>query len=69
MPNHWAPYFMAAQTPYQAFCMWQTCMATMSIQADPDDVGVPILDWFGAVCVRAGNGNVQRTRSLVPRHS
>ena len=20
MPNHWAPYFMAAQTPYQAFC-------------------------------------------------
>jgi hypothetical protein len=21
MPNHWAPYFMAAQTPYQAFCI------------------------------------------------
>ena len=24
MPDHWAPYFMAAQMPYQAFCTWQT---------------------------------------------
>ena len=29
MPNHWAPYFMAAQTPYQVFCTWQTLLATM----------------------------------------
>jgi hypothetical protein len=64
MPNRWAPYFMAAQTPYyQAFCMWQTLVATMSVQAGRDDVDIPILNWFGAVCVRAGNGNVQRTRS------
>ena len=63
MPNHWAPYFMAAQTPYQAFCTWQTLMATMSVQADRDDVGIPRLNWFGAVCICAGNGNVQRTRS------
>ena len=63
MPNHWAPYFMAAQTPYQAFCTWQTLMATMSVQADRDDVSIPILNWFRAVCVRAGNGNMQRTRS------
>ena len=63
MPNHWAPYFMAAQTPYQAFCTWQTLLATMSVQADRDDVGIPILNWFGAACARAGNGNVQRTRS------
>jgi hypothetical protein len=31
MPNNWAPYFMAAQTPYKALCMWQTLMATMSV--------------------------------------
>ena len=63
MPNHWAPYFMAAQTPYQAFCTWQTLVATMSVEADRADLGIPMLNWFGAACVRAGNGNVQRTRS------
>jgi hypothetical protein len=63
MPNHWAPYFMAAQMSHQAFCTWQTLMATMSVQADRDDVGIPRLNWFGAVCICAGNGNVQRTRS------
>jgi hypothetical protein len=63
MPNHWAPYFMAAQTPYQAFCTWQTLLATMSSQADRDDLGIPMLNWFGAACVRAGNGNMQGTRS------
>jgi hypothetical protein len=63
MPNNWAPYFMAAQTPYQAFCKWQTLLAAMSVQADRDDVGLPILNWFGAACVRARNGNVQHTRS------
>ena len=63
MPNHWAPYCMAAQTPYQAFSTWQTLLATMSVQTDRDDMGIPILNWFGAACVRAGNGNVQRTRS------
>ena len=54
---------MAAQTPYQAFCTWQKLLATMSVQVDRDAVGIPILNWFGAACVRARNGNVQRMRS------
>ena len=67
-PNRWAPYFLAAQTPYQAFCMWEALMATMSVQADRDDVGVPMLDWFGAACVRSGNGNGRATHGIVPLH-
>jgi hypothetical protein len=62
MPNRCAPYFLAAQTPYKAFCMWQSLVATMSDPSDHDDVGAPMLDWFGAACVRSGNELVQRTR-------
>ena len=33
-------------------------MVTMSDPADLNDVGAPILDWFGAACVGSGNGNI-----------
>jgi hypothetical protein len=64
IPVAWAPYFMDFKTPAQAHAMGKALVATMANAEERTKVD-PLLDWFRAATLRAGNTVDTRKRSLL----
>jgi hypothetical protein len=62
VPKAWAAYFLDRKTPYQAFKLMESLMATLPVQAQRDKA-LPLMEWARAVCIREGGGIAERKAS------
>jgi hypothetical protein len=64
IPKVWACFFLDRKTPYEAFKVMESLMATLPVQ-DQRDKALPLIEWTKANCVHAGAVAVQRRSTVM----